>query len=162
MPRCFAMLFAIVSGGFLALCFPRYHVDEMVWLWSAPLLLALWWLPVKNERRRFRRGFWLGYLAGIVFFGINLVSTSLSGEESQPPREGRGMRSLARLLQMMERNLHSFAPRRTRSIAPFSMLPFGSGWNGCEDGCSRALVGMAWAWPFTMISISCRSRISWE
>ncbi|NCF84504.1 MAG: apolipoprotein N-acyltransferase [Verrucomicrobiaceae bacterium] len=71
MMRFLPPLLAILSGGLLALCYPRWNIEEMVWLWAFPLMVALWWLPVKKRRRRFRRGFGLGYLAGIVFFGIN-------------------------------------------------------------------------------------------
>lgn len=72
MLRFLGPLLAILSGGLLALCYPRWNVEELVWVWAFPLMLALWWLPVKRPRRRFRRGFLLGYLAGITFFGINL------------------------------------------------------------------------------------------
>ncbi len=72
MMRFLAPVLALISGGLLALGYPRWNVEELVWLWTFPLMVALWWLPVKEPRRRFRRGFGLGYLAGIAFFGTNL------------------------------------------------------------------------------------------
>ena len=72
MPRLLAPVLAILSGVLLALCYPRFSIEGLVWVWAFPLLVALWWLPVKRSKRPFRRGFGLGYLAGIAFFGINL------------------------------------------------------------------------------------------
>ncbi len=68
-----SLIAALASGFLLALCFPRFNVEHSVWLWAAPLMIALWWLPVGNERRRGRRGFLLGYVSGITFFAINLT-----------------------------------------------------------------------------------------
>ncbi len=70
MQRRLAMLLALASGGLLALCFPRYNIEALVWLWAVPLMVVLWWFPVKREGRRFWRGCGLGYLAGVTFFAI--------------------------------------------------------------------------------------------
>ena len=72
MQRRIAMFLAIASGALLALCYPRFNVEDLVWFWAGPLMVALWWMPLKNPKRRFSRGFWLGYLSGITFFAINL------------------------------------------------------------------------------------------
>ncbi len=73
MPRLIALSFALLSGVLLALCFPRFNVEALVWVWAAPLLISLWWLPRPETGRRFWRGFGLGYLTGLAFFGINLA-----------------------------------------------------------------------------------------
>ncbi len=70
--RLLVWLLAIASGVALALCFPRFDIETLVWVWAAPLMVALWWTPVRREKRRFWRGLGLGYLAGVVFFAINL------------------------------------------------------------------------------------------
>ena len=33
---------ALLSGVMLAMCFPGYNVGGLVWLWSVPLMVALW------------------------------------------------------------------------------------------------------------------------
>jgi len=87
---------AILSGLLLALCYPPWDIGELVWVWAIPLLVALWSLPemapanvgkpkdsarpgrwARIRRRiasqtRAIRGFRLGFLAGAVFFAINL------------------------------------------------------------------------------------------
>ncbi len=66
-------LAAAASGALLSLCFPGFGLGGLVWVWMAPLLLALWFpRPGVGGRRRALRGFGLGYLAGLAFFVINL------------------------------------------------------------------------------------------
>ena len=62
-------LAAVSSGVLLALCFPRFGNETLVWLWAAPLMIALWWTPTE---KRLRRGFQLGFVTGATFFAINL------------------------------------------------------------------------------------------
>jgi len=66
--RAWPALAAILSGVLLALCYPPFEIGALVWIWSAPLLAALWFSPAK----RARDGFLLGYLAGLAFFGLSL------------------------------------------------------------------------------------------
>jgi apolipoprotein N-acyltransferase len=64
---------ALLSGVLLALCYPWWDLGGLIWIWSAPLLTALWFsAPRKATRSRWRHGFYLGYLAGIAFFLINV------------------------------------------------------------------------------------------
>lgn len=69
---------AIGSGVMLALCFPRYDLGEFAWFWQIPLFLALWFSEpgirrkTGKPRSRWRRGFALGYVAGLAFFLLNL------------------------------------------------------------------------------------------
>ena len=57
---------AVVSGVMLALCFPDWNLSQLVWVWMLPLLPAVW----RGEKKRY--GFSVGYLAGLVFWLINL------------------------------------------------------------------------------------------
>ena len=64
---------ALLSGVLLALCYPRWELDGLIWVWSAPLLTALWFSTSRNPgRSKWRHGFYLGYLAGLAFFFINV------------------------------------------------------------------------------------------
>lgn len=65
-----ALLLAVLSGLLLALCYPRFDIESLVWLWAAPLMVVLWWWPVREGRNRFWRGAALGYLSGVTFFAI--------------------------------------------------------------------------------------------
>ena len=33
---------AVLSGVLLALCYPHWDIGNLVWIWQAPLLTALW------------------------------------------------------------------------------------------------------------------------
>ncbi len=77
--RSWPWLAAILSGVLLALCFPDWNFADLVWVWPLPLLAALWFSGSANPadnghnpRRRAWRGWWLGYVGGLVFFWINL------------------------------------------------------------------------------------------
>lgn len=63
---------AALSGVLLAWCYPRFNIESLVWVWASPLMILLWFARPANLRHPGRRGFGLGYLAGIVFFAINL------------------------------------------------------------------------------------------
>lgn len=65
------LFLAIVSGVVLTFAYPRWNVSALVWLALAPLFFALWW--GEPARRPLRRGFGLGYLAGLAFFIPNLA-----------------------------------------------------------------------------------------
>ncbi len=60
---------ALVAGAGMALLFPPHDLGWMVWVVLLPLFPALW---SPRTRGRGRRGFGLGFLAGLVFFLINL------------------------------------------------------------------------------------------
>jgi len=63
-------LAAIVSGLAIAALFPPWSIGKLVWVALIPLLVAVWTLP---ERRRKRKAFAIGYLAGLCFCLANLV-----------------------------------------------------------------------------------------
>lgn len=60
---------SILAGGLLALCYEPFGQAWLVWVVFLLLFPVLWSLP---EKKRGRRGFWLGYLAGLVFWLINV------------------------------------------------------------------------------------------
>ena len=64
-------LAAALSGVLLGLCYPRWNISELIWVWQIPLLLAVWF---SDGKKRWRRGLALGYVAGLTFFLINLGS----------------------------------------------------------------------------------------
>lgn len=61
---------AVLSGVLLALCFPHYDFANLIWIWSYPLLAALWFS--KPAKSPWKRGFCLGYLSGLAFFVLNI------------------------------------------------------------------------------------------
>ena len=63
------MAMAAVAGGGLVLAFPNWNRAWVVWVWLMPLLWVLW--SVRGKRAGWR-GFGYGWLAGMVFFGLNL------------------------------------------------------------------------------------------
>ncbi len=66
-------LAALLSGFLLALCYPRWDYPGFIWVWQAPLLTALWFSnPVKEKTSRWKRGFGLGYVSGLIFFVFDL------------------------------------------------------------------------------------------
>ncbi|MBT8036630.1 MAG: apolipoprotein N-acyltransferase [Verrucomicrobiae bacterium] len=65
-PALWPWLAALVSGVLLAMCFPGWDWPGMVWVWMLPLFPAIW------RGRRKRYGFGIGYVAGLVFWLLNL------------------------------------------------------------------------------------------
>ncbi len=64
---------ALLSGSLLALCYAPWNLGWLVWVWSFPLLGALWFSSPRHPGRpRWRLGFRLGYLCGLSFFLINV------------------------------------------------------------------------------------------
>ena len=55
---------AVLSGILLALCFAPWSFTGLVWVALIPLICAVWFGPGAASRQPF----WLGYLAGLVFF----------------------------------------------------------------------------------------------
>ncbi len=66
--RAWPWLAAVLSGVLLVLSFPPADVGGLAFVALIPLLMAVW-IP-QREKRRGRRHFALGYLAGLVFFTI--------------------------------------------------------------------------------------------
>ena len=64
-------LAAVLSGALLGLCYPRWDLAGLVWVWQIPLFLALWF---SHGKKPWRRGLALGYTSGLTFFLINLSS----------------------------------------------------------------------------------------
>ncbi len=58
------------SGALLSLGYAPISLGWVVWLWMIPLLAVIW--TTTGKRRRWK-GFGLGWLAGVVFFLINLA-----------------------------------------------------------------------------------------
>lgn len=59
----------MTAGGALVFAYPGWNQAGLVWVWMLPLLGVLWSTAGK---RAGWRGFGLGWLAGLVFFGFNL------------------------------------------------------------------------------------------
>ena len=89
--RAWRPLAAVGAGVMLALSMPPWNLGELVWVWTVPLLVAVWSLsdsprPRYHGKLRWRRlashwfgrrpRFWggikLGFLSGLTFFTINL------------------------------------------------------------------------------------------
>ena len=64
---------SILSGVLLALCYPHWNFDSLIWIWQAPLLTALWFSkPRSSQKLEWKRGFFLAYVSGLSFFVLNL------------------------------------------------------------------------------------------
>ncbi|MGB1874653.1 MAG: apolipoprotein N-acyltransferase [Akkermansiaceae bacterium] len=62
-----SVLAALASGLLLAMCFPGLgNLPGLVWIWMLPLLPAVWCCKSK------RHGFAIAYLAGLLFWLLNL------------------------------------------------------------------------------------------
>ena len=82
--RLWPWLAAVASGGLLTLCFSPWDQQWLCWLALTPLTAALWaeddrdvanaarpaprWRWQRWLRTRWGRAFWLGYVAGLVYF----------------------------------------------------------------------------------------------
>ncbi len=60
-----AILFSSLTGLFLAFSFPKFDFEVLAWLGFIPLFFAI-------EGRRGLQSFWLGFLAGLLFYSIGL------------------------------------------------------------------------------------------
>jgi apolipoprotein N-acyltransferase len=69
--RAFILRFLAIAatGVMVALLFPPYSFAGLAWFCLIPLLIALWSLDGKH---RAKKGFLIGYLAGVVSFGIQV------------------------------------------------------------------------------------------
>ena len=68
--RTWGGLLALWSGVLLAACFPPYDLGGLVWVGMIPLMVAVW--AGGGEKRRGWYGFRMGWMAGAVFWVINL------------------------------------------------------------------------------------------
>ena len=68
-------LAAALSGVLLGLCYPRWDVSELIWMWQIPLFLALWFSEPRKggKAKRWKHGLALGYVAGLTFFLMDLA-----------------------------------------------------------------------------------------
>ena len=64
-----ALILALISGGLLALSFPRYGHPIFAWVSLAPLIAALFQTSVTPAVFRPPRAFALGFVAGLMYFG---------------------------------------------------------------------------------------------
>jgi apolipoprotein N-acyltransferase len=60
---------AVASGALLTTAYAPVNANLIIWLWMFPLLIALW----SGGTRGPKRGFILGFVAGIAFFIPNLA-----------------------------------------------------------------------------------------
>ncbi len=63
------LLLSLLAGGLLSLCYAPFGQTWLVWVVFLLFLPALWSLP---EKKRGRRGFFLGYAAGLTFWLVNV------------------------------------------------------------------------------------------
>ncbi len=77
---------AILSGVSLAMCFPGYDVSGLVWLWAIPLMVALWCGGDGVKLKR--KGFFLGWLSGMVFWLMTLDWLLAMGDLDAVPDVG--------------------------------------------------------------------------
>ena len=75
MKNVWGLVAAVLSGVLLAMCYPGFGVDGLVWVWAVPVMAALWVFGNKNTQNGKRvkwRGFGLGWLCGMAFWVINV------------------------------------------------------------------------------------------
>ncbi|MGJ8655703.1 MAG: apolipoprotein N-acyltransferase [Akkermansiaceae bacterium] len=80
------VLAAVLSGVMLAMCFPGYDVGGFVWVWAMPLMVALW--SGVGERKLKRRGFFVGWMSGVVFWLMTVNWLLAMGELDTVPAVG--------------------------------------------------------------------------
>jgi len=64
------LLYAVLSGYMLAMCFPGYDVSGLVWLWAIPVMAGLW--TMGDIKRKKLKAFTLAYSCGMTFWLTNL------------------------------------------------------------------------------------------
>ncbi|MFD2158902.1 apolipoprotein N-acyltransferase [Rubritalea tangerina] len=80
-------LASVLSGVFLAMCFPGFeYAPGMVWVWAVPLMAALWIGGGETKRKRY--GFGVGMVAGLSFWLINLKWLQSMGDLPTVPVAG--------------------------------------------------------------------------
>jgi apolipoprotein N-acyltransferase len=83
--RAWPVAAAIVTGLLLAGCFAPWNQEWFCWFALAPLLSAIWFRRVANERFRWRGDLLLGYLAGFVYFAAAFHWLGALGRLMQTP-----------------------------------------------------------------------------
>ncbi len=146
-------LAALTSGALLALCYAPWSLGSLVWIWSFPLLSALWFSEPRVQKNRhpprWRHGFRLGYLAGFAFFGISLSWITEISRVAGTPLAGIGaLGGLALYLGLYVAAFGAFAATAGRwspgdSIGPDTRLGqlFGSSFAALR---TAFLNGAAW------------------
>jgi apolipoprotein N-acyltransferase len=64
-----ALILALISGGLLALSFPRYGHPLLAWISLAPVIVAVFETGTRPALFRRTRGFALGFVTGLAYFG---------------------------------------------------------------------------------------------
>ncbi len=64
---------ALLTGIALSFCYPPWNIEPLLWTGLLPLMAALWLPEPGSIRKPGRRGFFLGYAAGLAFFLTNLA-----------------------------------------------------------------------------------------
>jgi len=73
-------ILAVLSGGLMALAYPPFNQDWLIWLALTPLICAVWFGPATG-RWRVLRLLGLGYATGLTFFwGVFFWVTEVSVE----------------------------------------------------------------------------------
>ncbi|MBK1882711.1 apolipoprotein N-acyltransferase [Luteolibacter pohnpeiensis] len=132
---------AMLSGGLVGLMFAPFNATFLVWIAVIPLLYAIWSVDAKTAKRRAAKGFALGYLGGVIAFGIELfwlteVSTL-------------GAVLLPLYLAIFWGMFGAFAatlgnPRRSRAKPILLALYLGAVWGGLEWLRSWLFTGFGW------------------
>ena len=84
--KSWGFLAAALSGVLLALCFPGYNVGGFVWVWAMPLMVALWCSGGSVKLKK--RGFFLGWIAGVVFWLMTVNWLLAMGDLEMVPVAG--------------------------------------------------------------------------
>jgi len=69
--RVWPWLAAVLSGGLLIACYPRFDQGGLVWIALVPVLCATWFRDEARATKRWRaalRGLGPGYVTGLIFF----------------------------------------------------------------------------------------------
>ncbi|WP_018971188.1 apolipoprotein N-acyltransferase [Rubritalea marina] len=78
-------LVAALGGVLLAMCYPGFEVaSELVWVWSVPVLVALW----LNPEASLKSGMKIGLAAGLGFWLVNVKWIIAMGELPTVPLAG--------------------------------------------------------------------------
>lgn len=92
--RYWPWLAAVLSGVLLTLCYAPFGWGNLVWIWSWPLLSALWFGVNRDDTltlaRTLRWGFFIGYLCGFVFFAFSCSWIYHTGKVVSMPIAGVG------------------------------------------------------------------------
>lgn len=80
------LLAVVFSGILLAMCFPGYDIGGFVWVWAAPLMVALW--SGSGSKKIKRKGFFFGWICGLVFWLMTVNWLLAMGDLDTVPQVG--------------------------------------------------------------------------